>query len=146
MNHINKFNTTEEFNQAKEELGKLEHYLVYDAEAKKISAKPIIPKTMKFIFTKEIIDFANSTFSEIGIPLIVRKDLFKSIKYNGKELLTEPTVNPFEFKSEDLITRFEELFETLSSKPDSYVITTKNLSIEPKENDEITLNVELKMI
>lgn len=50
MNYINKFETTEEFNQAKEELNKLEHFVAYDAKADTINVKP---KPNYFIFYQE---------------------------------------------------------------------------------------------
>lgn len=40
MDYINKFETTEEFNQAKDELSKLEHYMAYDAQVNEIFIKP----------------------------------------------------------------------------------------------------------
>lgn len=39
MNYINKFNTTSEFESAKEQLNTLKHYVAYDAESKTIHLK-----------------------------------------------------------------------------------------------------------
>lgn len=41
MKHIMKFDTTEAFEAAKESLQLLQHYVVYDAQAKKIYLKHI---------------------------------------------------------------------------------------------------------
>ena len=54
MNYINKFETTEEFNQAIEgggQLSDLEHFIAYDVQADKIHVKP---KPNYFIFYQEV--------------------------------------------------------------------------------------------
>ena len=94
MKYINKFNKTEDFENAKSWLNELEHYVVYDAEGSKIYSKSanITPKI------KRVATFVNQGIQPPAYGsiygLIMRKDLCKSIKYNGIEILEEPTVEP----------------------------------------------------
>ena len=61
MNYINKFNTTEEFNQAKETLNTLKHFVAFDVEANKINLKKVIPPLNDASIVGDIVMYDNQS-------------------------------------------------------------------------------------
>lgn len=150
IKYINKFETTEEFNQAISEdgtLSSLEHFMAYDAQNDVFSIKPLpkpIAKTMKFVYGENEIQLLTALIGDIKTcPLIARKDLFKSIKYNGEELLTEPTVDPIDWNILTGMTGGEPIQEYYKQSALMYIIMNMDESGNPTEwKSEYVLTIE----
>lgn len=100
MKYINKFNKTEDFENAKSWLNELEHYVVYDAESKKLWSNFLKRSvTLHCKITEEMLGKPSPFGGKL--PLLTRCDLFKKVKINGEEYdLSQKERTPYEFKSE----------------------------------------------
>ena len=114
---------------------------------------------MKFVYGEEEINITKSMSEAGGWPVITRKDLFKSIKYNGKELIPEKTIDPIDwenlfkevgmevtdfYKSQFFIYLLATDKETSKWNSD-YILTDEDILGRPLQaNDEIVLEVEFK--
>lgn len=156
--HINKFNNTEDFNNAIEELQTLKHFLVYNAETKEIGIKPRpkpLGKIMTFKFEEDDITLLAQLKEMSKMDswvLIGRKDLFKSISYKGHDLLqgqNTPILDwskysvPSEEYKQMALAQYVLLNDDTTSWNKDYVITLED--VLKLENEELVENLILEI-
>lgn len=143
MNHINLYQTEENYQNSFDNLNKLEDYLVYTKYNDKINLKK--KYILRYSISQHLIDNIQPIYGN-KLPLISRCDLFKSIKINNINIdLSDKKRTPYEFKTSGSDLTFELASIILSedgSFNENFVLTKhftepENGIIEVEFNDNV---------